>query len=114
MLFFSILLISASVGLYVWTEYNDKDKSNAPTVPAIEMTGFEFKDAVKTAKISGDTMYAIMTPVWDGYTEDKKQEVVKGLYAFAAKKGAKKLNVMNRHGSSVAFATADRTEVTGQ
>jgi hypothetical protein len=52
-------------------------------------------------------MYAQMTPAWDALSDEKKLEFVKKLYDFASKKGVKKLNVMDIHGTTVAFATPE-------
>jgi hypothetical protein len=101
------ILITASVGLFVWTNYYSADQSVSVKVPAVELNGFENRDAVKTAKISNETMYAQMTPAWDALSDEKKLEFVKKLYDFASKKGVKKLNVMDIHGTTVAFATPE-------
>ncbi|HTK37831.1 MAG TPA: hypothetical protein VL325_05015 [Pyrinomonadaceae bacterium] len=111
LLFVSVVLVSLSIGLYLWTEHSSKDDAAAAAVPAIELTGFEEKDKVKTAKISGETMYAVMTSAWDSYDEDKKRELAKKLYDFAAKKGVKRLNIMNSHGATVAAGTPDRIDL---
>lgn len=106
------ILVSISVGLYVWTNYFGDAQSVNVSLPAVELDGFEYKEMVQTAKISGETMYAQMTPAWDALADDKKQELVQKLYAFASKKGVNKLNVLNIHGASVAFATPSRQELT--
>lgn len=114
LLFASVVLVSLSIGLYVWAEHYSKDDAAAATVPAVELAGFEFKDKVKTAKISGETMYAVMTSAWDSYDEDRKRELAQKLYDYAAKKGVKRINIMNSHGATVAAGTPDRIDLVRQ
>jgi len=114
LLFVSVVLVSISIGLYLWTERSSKDDAAAAAVPAVELTGFEDKDKVKTAKISGETMYAVMTPAWDSFDEDKKRDLAQKLYAYAARKGVKRINIMNSHGATVAAGTPDRIELVRQ
>jgi hypothetical protein len=69
---------------------------------------------VKTANNSGETMYAVMTPAWDSFDEDKKRDLAQKLYAYAARKGVKRINIMNSHGATVAAGTPDRIELVRQ
>lgn len=110
----SVIAITISIGFYFWSGSSDGETDGASKVPPVELAGFEYKDNVKIAKINAGTMYAVMTPEWDLYDDNKKRDFAKKLYTFAEKKGVRRLSIMNSGGKTVATGTADSINLQAQ
>ena len=114
LLLVSLIAITISIGFYFWSGSSDGETDGASKVPPVELAGFEYKDNVKIAKINAGTMYAVMTPEWDLYDDNKKRDFAKKLYTFAEKKGVRRLSIMNSGGKTVATGTADSINLQAQ
>lgn len=114
LLLVSVLAITISIGFYFWSGSSSDAESDPSKVPPVELAGFEYKDNVKIAKINAGTMYAVMTPEWDMYDDNKKRDLAKKLYTFAEKKGVGRLSIMNSGGKTVATGTADNINLQAQ
>ena len=70
-----------------------------------------FNDYLKTARISGDTLYAVLQPKWEGMAKEKQQEVLQGIYKAGSDKGYINVTLLNSKGKIVGFASPARVEL---
>ncbi len=107
----AFLIISASVGVFVWSNY--MEESAKPTIAAaeIDLAGTELRAHLRIGKTAGDTFYGVTEPTWDGLSEADRKDVLNKAYAFANERGFVKVNILNYRGRTVGFATADRLEL---
>ena len=89
----AFLIVSASVGVFVWANY--MEESAKPTIAAseIDLNGTELRQHLRVGKSAGDTFYGVTEPTWDGLSEAERNEVLKKAYAFATQRGFVKVNI---------------------
>ncbi len=114
LLIVGMLMILASVGLYVWANFFISEPPSAAGVKRFDPKDTPFRDDIKIAKISGDTLYVVMLPSWETMTKEKQLELVKAIYKYGGGKEWLNVNLMNSTGKTVGFASAARLELVGQ
>lgn len=107
----AVLLIAASVGLYVWANYFVTDEMTTAGVKTVEMENPILKEHIKTARVSGETFYALMLPSWDLLPKEKRLEFLQKVYQVALEKGCKQVNLTSNEGRPAGYASATRREV---
>ena len=108
-----LLLIMASVGLYIWANFALPEAPSSVGVATVNLNDTPFKDDIKLAKLSGDTLYAIVQPAWETMTNQKQQELLQKIYQHGGRKEWSKVNLMNSTGKTVAFMSPSRIEIDG-
>ncbi len=106
-----ILLVLASLGLYVWGNYVVTDSVSIHGVAVIAVENTVLKQYIKTAKISGETFYGQMLPTWDNLPKDKREEFLQVVLKAAQEKGCKQVTLISKDGKPAAYASATRTEI---
>ncbi|MBP6002981.1 MAG: hypothetical protein KA746_06060 [Pyrinomonadaceae bacterium] len=107
----SVLLIAASVGIYIWGNYFAEPKISNAGVKTLSFQGTELGDIVKTAKLSGDTLYIVAQPTYDSLAKEKQTELLQKLYQSGNEKGWVNVNLMNSEGKTVGFASPSRFDL---
>ena len=107
----AILLISASIGLYVWANYYVSDNITTAGVKVVSVETSNLKDFVKTARVSGEIFYAQMLPSWDRLSKEKRQEFLQLVLKVAREKGCNQVNLISSDGKMVGYASPTRLEV---
>ncbi|MBK6751696.1 MAG: hypothetical protein IPG67_17335 [Acidobacteria bacterium] len=110
----SLVIILASAGLYVWANFFIAEPPTASGVTRFDPKDTAFRDDIKIAKISGDTLYVMMMPSWETMTKEKQLELLKNIYQYGATKEWHQVNIMNSTGKTVGYASSSRLELVGQ
>ena len=110
----SIVIILASIGIFVWGNYLADPNVSTAGVKTLSFQGTEFGAIIKTARLSGDTLYVVAQPTLDSMPRDQQIDLLQKLYQAGNDKGWVKVNLMNGHGKTVGFASASRTEMVSQ
>ncbi len=108
----AILLVVTSIGLYVWASYFAEPTVSSAGVKTLSFQGTDLGENVKTAKLSGDTLYILSLPTVDTMTKDKQAELLQKLYTAGKDKGWVNVNLMNSEGRTIGFASLTRMEIT--
>lgn len=107
----SIALISISVGIYIWANFVVEEDRVTAGVQTLELEGSPAREHVKSARVSGTTLYALMQPSWDLLPKEKRREILQHLYQAAVEKGCKQVRLTTGQGKAAGYATATRVEV---
>ena len=107
----AIVLIAASVGLYVWANYFVTDGATTAGVKVVDLDSTTFQLYLKTARISGETYYGLLQPTWDNVPKEKRQEVLQKIYQAARESGCTQVNLIGKDGKVAGYASATRLEV---
>ncbi len=107
----AFILVAASVGLYVWANYFAEPNLPNAGVKTLSFQGTELGEYVKTAKLSGDTLYLMAQPTFSSLGKDKQTDVLQQFYKAGNDKGWAKVIIMNAEGKTVAYASATRLDI---
>jgi len=105
------LLIAVSIGFYIWGNYYAEPAVLNTGVKTLSFQGTDFADTVKTAKLSGETLYVVARPTVDSLTKDGQAELLQKLYQAGNEKGWTNVNLMNSQGKTIGFASPKRIEI---
>lgn len=108
-----MVIVTASIGVYFWANFILVEPPSSAGVTRFDPKDAPFRDEVKIAKISGDTLYVVMLPSWETMTKEKQLELLKSIYQYGGGKEWLNVNVMNPSGRTVGFASATRLELVG-
>lgn len=107
----AVVMIIASVGVFVWGNYFAEPKVSSTGVKTLSFQGTDLADVVKTAKLSGDTLYVVAQANLDQMSKEKQTEVLQKLYQAGNEKGWVVVNLMNSEGKTVGYITPNKVEV---
>ncbi len=107
----SVALIAASFGIYLWSNFAIANDATTAGVQTVQIENVIAQEHVNTARISGETFYALMQPSWDLLPKEKRVEILKAIYQVATEKGCKQVHLTNRQGKAAGYATPTRTEI---
>ncbi|MGI8495609.1 MAG: hypothetical protein ACR2L1_09915 [Pyrinomonadaceae bacterium] len=101
-----LVTVLGSAGLYLWVEFA-VPKATTKDVVALEMDGYYFKDYLRVAKISNDTLIGVISPAWNTVDEGKKQEILKDLLAVGKNKGFRSVRLLSNEGITLGYLSMD-------
>lgn len=107
----SILLITASIGLYVWANFLGEQKVATSSAQSVNLDNAVFKEHLKTAKIAGDTFHGVLLPSWNELPKEKREEYIKKILQAGPTMNFKQVNLLKPDGKQAAFASAERVDV---
>ncbi len=110
----SLLLIMASVGVYVWANYFIEDKPTSASVRNFDIANSPFNGEIKVGRVSGETFYAVLLPSWETMTKEKQQDLLQRIYQAGQAGGWTQVNLMDGTGKTVAYASSSRLELVNQ
>lgn len=104
----TILIVAVNIGLYIWMSNADPDlsSSNSQTVQKVNLENSVLKDFIKEGRITNQTFYGLVTPEWSGLSQEKKEDVLKKLYATSSEKGFSRAHLLDKDGKTVGFIDA--------
>ncbi|HMQ02729.1 MAG TPA: hypothetical protein PKD26_02275 [Pyrinomonadaceae bacterium] len=108
-----ILCVLVSGGVYIWAErFAGGGESQSVVVAApVVIDDAELEKYIKSPRSSKDTFYAVVLPSFDSLTEEEQKNVLTRAYRFAETKDLRKVNLLNKAGRTVAFASKNRFEL---
>lgn len=107
----SALLLVFGGGLWYWANYYANEEVPTTNVRGIPLESTPLAEHLKTAKVSGDTMYGLLLPSWDVLSKDKRTEFLQKCLAAAQQNGAKQVQLFDRSGKQAGYASSTRIDV---
>ena len=110
----TVVIVTVSIGIYIWADRVEDNPVRNDGVKVVDLEKPELKRFVRTSKISGTMLYAVVTPAFEEMSVDVQRDYLKSLYQFGSQKGYDKVTLINERGRNIAFADAGRFEVTAR
>lgn len=107
----TILIVVVNIGLYMWMSYGLETENISQNVKKVNLENSSLKDFIRDARISSDTFFAITQPNWAGLSTEKKEEVLKKIYATGSEKGFTKVQLIGSDGKNQGYADAESVSV---
>lgn len=102
----TLLTVIATSALYTWVEFVTP-KASTKEVHALELDGYYFKEYIKVAKITNETLIGVTNPSWFEISEEKKTEVLKNIISVGKDKGFKTVQLLNNEGKTVGYISTN-------
>jgi len=109
----SILMVAASVGIWLWSNYAEEEISTAG-VSQITVEGTFLDEHIKTAKVSQDVFYGLLKPSWDAMPKEKRLEYLQKVFGACKEFNCTQVNLLTKDGKAAAYASATRLDVNMQ
>ena len=107
----SLLLIAASFGLYFYSNFFITDTVATTGVRTVQFEDSSYAEYITTARVSGETLYGILSPAWETLPKEKRQEHLQKIYHAGKDKGFTQVNLMRKDGKIAAFASSTRLDI---
>ena len=107
----TVLTVVVSLGVYVWADRFAEEPVKTEAVKAIDLEKPELKRYLTTSKLSGNMLYAVVTPAFEEMAVDVQREYLKSLYQYGGQKGYAKVTLLNGRGRNIGYADAERLEI---
>ena len=107
----ALLTVSIGFGLYLRSNSSGSKTTGSTNVKKVNLENSSLQQYLQTAQINGDTLEGVVLPSWDVLTPEKKEELLKKIYASGTDKGYVKVQLLNPEGKAVGNAAAQKIEV---
>jgi hypothetical protein len=107
----TVVLIAASIGIYVWANIIVSESMPSPAVVSVDLDQTILKVHIKTGKISGHNFYGLMQPSWDALPREQREEYLQSVYQYVQEKGCTQVTLINAKGQTIGFASASKLDV---
>lgn len=107
----TIITLLGTLGLYMWVASISGDEKLPDNVKNVNLENSSLKEFIQTARISEETFYGIVLPSWDGLSREKKEEFLKKLLQIGSEKNFIRVNLLDRKGKTVGYASPEKVEV---
>jgi hypothetical protein len=114
LLIVTVLAVIASLGIYVWAEYYANEPQTASNVKTLPIGDPEIKPFIRTAKVSGTILYAVVTPGFEQLSQEQQTDLAKKLQQQGVQNGYERVAILNGEGKTIIYASASRVEVKGK
>lgn len=108
-----MILVAASVGIWIWSGYAEEEISTAG-VNQITVEGTFLDEHIKTAKVSQDVFYGLLKPSWDALPKEKRLEYLQKVFGSCKEFNCTQVNLLTKDGKAAAYASATRLDVNMQ
>lgn len=107
----SIVLVAATVGLYIWMNYSAEETASTSGVRVVSLDNPVVREHIKTAKVSNDILYGLLDQTWELLPKDKRAEYVKKLLSQGPTLGYTQVNLTTKDGKQAAFGSKERIDI---
>ena len=107
----TIIVVAASLGLYVWVEFINAPPNMSANVKNVNLDNSSLKEYIQAARINNEMFYGVVTPAWDSLDKQKKEELLSSIVLIGGEKGFVKVHLMNKQGRTVANASPEKLEI---
>jgi hypothetical protein len=105
-----VLVFCLTLALYLWADFFVAEKVSTIGVRQVNVDHTSIGEYIQTARISNETYYGLMLPVWDTLPKDRREEVLKKIFDDGKDKGYRQVSLINKEGKQAGFASADRMD----
>ena len=110
----ALIAILASGGVYLWAEKYAGGDSSTSVATLVKIDDADVNKHLKSLGASNDTLYGVTQPAFDTLSNEQQKEFLQKVLKLANERNLQKVNILNSKGRSVAFASAERLELTAQ
>ena len=114
LVYVTVLVVLASVGLYYWADRADAPDSSMTQADKVDLGGSELAPYLRTGRATDTTFYAITLPAWEQLSEQQRKDVVQKSLTLAEKLKLNRVELLNFKGRTVAFGSPDKIELFEQ
>ena len=107
----SVILVAASIGIYVWANYFVEDTAPTAGVNTVSQNNPVVHEHLKTAKVSNDILYGLLDQTWDVLPKDKRVDYIERLLAEGPDLGYTQVNLTTKEGKQAAYGSKEKIEV---
>ena len=107
----TILVVVVNIGLYIWMSSAGELENTSQNVKKVNLENSSLKEYIREARIANSTFHAIVLPNWNSLNQEKKEEVLKKVFATGIEKGFQKVNLLDMQGKTVGYADAESVQV---
>jgi hypothetical protein len=107
----SVILVAASIGIYIWANYFVEDTAPTAGVNTVSQDNPVVHEHLKTAKISNDILYGLLDQTWDVLPKEKRVDYVEKLLAEGPDLGYTQVNLTTKEGKQAAYGSKEKIEV---
>ena len=107
----TVIVVIASIGIYVWSEYMVSEDASTIGVKVVDLDKPELKQYIKVSKVSGNMLYAVVTDGFEKLNADGQREYLQKVLQAGPVKGYAKVTFLNEQGKQIAYGSAERIEV---
>jgi hypothetical protein len=97
--------------VYVWAEYFAGDVVTTAGVRVIDLGDPDIKQYVKTSKISGDMLYAVMSPAFEKLARADQEMLLKKMRQMGGERGYTRVSLLNIRGRAIGYASEHRFDL---
>jgi len=98
----------------LWADFFVVEKVSTVGVQQVNVDHTSIGEYVQTARISNETYYGLMLPVWDTLPKERRQDVLKKIFEDGKEKGYKQVSLINKEGKQAGFASDGRVDAMMQ
>lgn len=101
-----------SICVYIWSlSAFDESSSGIEQASTIALPDGPLKQHASFARASSETLYVITQPSWTILSEEEQRQLVTKAFEFAKTRGYKRVNILDKNGRSIGFATETELRV---
>lgn len=104
-------LIFATLGLVIYSSYFSAVPVSNAGVIAVDFSNPVIEEQLRVAKVSNNMLHAQVKETWETLPKEKRLELLKMMYEAGAERGYNQVNLIDKTGQSVGFASPSRLEV---
>lgn len=106
-----IVLVAASVGIYLWSNLAGDESGATAGVATVNVDVPGLRQHIRISKVSNETLYVHLLETWDTLPKDKRQEFLQQTLHAGQQQGWKQVRLIAKDGKNAGFASATRLEV---
>lgn len=109
---FCIVMVLAGGGVYIWAEkFAGGGTTTEQVAKPVTVDDQEIRKYIRSPRQTNETFYAVVEPSFETLSADEQKALLGKVRAFAASRSLNKVNLINKEGKTVAFASKDRLEL---
>ncbi|MEQ1644898.1 MAG: hypothetical protein ABL959_15725 [Pyrinomonadaceae bacterium] len=105
------ILVLATGGLVIWSNYFAKPPVSNAGVVEVNFSNPAIDEYIEKAKVSNTMLYAQMKDSWETLPKEKRLELLKTMYDGGSTRGFNQVNLIDKDGKAIGFASQSRLEV---
>lgn len=107
----TVLVVLFNVGLYFYARASyDVPETATQNVQRVNLDNSVLKEFIKEGRIANETFFGVVQPSWATLEQEKKEDVLKKIYATAGEKAFNRVELLNKDGKIVGFADAQNVQ----
>lgn len=104
----TILVVVFNIGLYFYVQSNITAPETATqNVQRVNLDNSALKEFIREGRIANETFFGVVQPAWTPLEKEKKEDILKKIYAMAGERAFNKVQLLDKDGKIVGFADGE-------